>query len=205
MRIRWMQLTCEQGPGSTATVQIFKSVHLPVESAHSPFGNTARGGVLGSRCCAASLRATDSLITNVCLEVRAQLFNEKLIFMKSVVKTTTGALWHHQIHVHVIQYIDSKNRKRASVCPHLKFQWLIYYSEKFHIYTCVCVCVCVCVFNLWIHNMKIQHFRNVVMRFKIGTLWLIKDNGELGFSLFLPVYACKQIYSCASNNLWLKL
>ena len=33
-------MASEQGPGSTATVQIFKSVHLPVESAHSPFGHT---------------------------------------------------------------------------------------------------------------------------------------------------------------------
>ena len=54
-------------PGSTATVQIFKSVRLPVESAHTLFGHTVRGGVFGSQRDAASLRATDSLITKICL------------------------------------------------------------------------------------------------------------------------------------------
>ena len=63
----WMQRTREQGPGSTATVQPFKSVRLPVESAHYPFGHTVRGGVFGNQRGAASLSATDSLTTDVCL------------------------------------------------------------------------------------------------------------------------------------------
>ena len=67
MQMGWVQRTREQGPGYPSTVQMFKSVRLPIESAHSPFGHTVRGGVFGSQHCAASLRATDSLITNVCL------------------------------------------------------------------------------------------------------------------------------------------
>ena len=67
MRMGWEQRTHEQGPGSTATVRIFQSIRLPVESAHSPFGHTVRGGVFGSQRSVASLRATDSLIRNVCL------------------------------------------------------------------------------------------------------------------------------------------
>ena len=42
MRMGWVQRTRELGPGSTATVQIFKLVRLPVESAHSPFGHIYR-------------------------------------------------------------------------------------------------------------------------------------------------------------------
>ena len=38
-----------------------------LESAHSLFCHSARGGVFGNRCGAASLRAPDSHITNVCL------------------------------------------------------------------------------------------------------------------------------------------
>ena len=53
-----MQRTSEQGPASTATVQIFKSVRLPVESApDSPFGHAVRVGVFGSQRGARSLRA----------------------------------------------------------------------------------------------------------------------------------------------------
>ena len=68
MRMGWVQQTCKHGPRSTATVQIFKSVHMPIESAHFPFGHAVMGGVFGSQRGAASLRATDSLITNVYLK-----------------------------------------------------------------------------------------------------------------------------------------
>ena len=44
MRMTWVQRIREQGPGPRR-VQIFKSVCLPVESAHSPFGHAVRGGV----------------------------------------------------------------------------------------------------------------------------------------------------------------
>ena len=47
----------------------FQSVGLPVESAHSPFGHTVKGGVFESQRGAISLCATDSLIKNVCLLV----------------------------------------------------------------------------------------------------------------------------------------
>ena len=66
MRMGWVQRTRERGPGSTATVQIFKSIRWPVESTHSPSGHTVRGGEFGSQRGEAGLRATDSLITNVC-------------------------------------------------------------------------------------------------------------------------------------------
>ena len=71
LRRMWMeraQRTCEQRQVSTATVQIFKSVCLSGDSAHSPFGHTEWGGVFGSQRVATSLCATDSLITNVCLQ-----------------------------------------------------------------------------------------------------------------------------------------
>ena len=45
MRMGWVHWrTREQGPGSTAKVQIFKSVRLHVESVRSSFGHTVRGG-----------------------------------------------------------------------------------------------------------------------------------------------------------------
>ena len=69
---RWggRQRTCEQEPGSTVTVQILKSLRLPVDSTHSPFGQALRGGVFGSQRSDTSLRASDLLITNVCLQGR---------------------------------------------------------------------------------------------------------------------------------------
>ena len=63
-----MTSSMKWAPGSTATVHIFQSVRLPVESVHSPFGHAVRGGVFGSQHVAASLHVTESLITNVCLE-----------------------------------------------------------------------------------------------------------------------------------------
>ena len=71
-----MQRTREQGLGSTATVHIFKSVRLPVESAHSPFGLAVRRGMFGSQRSAASLRATDSLITIVLRSV--EMFHPRM-------------------------------------------------------------------------------------------------------------------------------
>ena len=52
MLMGWVQRTSEQGPGSSATVQLFKPVclSLPIDSAHSPFSHAVRGGALGRQC-----------------------------------------------------------------------------------------------------------------------------------------------------------
>ena len=49
MRMEVGAMDMRTGTGAIATVQIFRSVRLAVESAHPPFGHAVRGGVFGSQ------------------------------------------------------------------------------------------------------------------------------------------------------------